>query len=57
MKRNLDKALGGGVTSSGYDLTGDKEAKAIVKLLCMGNKWEFRGRGEGESKGENNKTV
>lgn len=57
MKRNLDKALGRGVTSSGYDLTGDKEAKAIVKLLCMGNKWEFRGRGEGESKGENNKTV
>lgn len=29
-------------------MTGDKEAKEIVKLLCMGNKQEFRGREERE---------
>lgn len=45
------------MASWGYDLTGDKEPKAIVKLLCMENKWEFRGRGEEERKRENNKTM
>lgn len=57
MRKYLDKALGGEVASWGYDLTGDKEPKAIVKLLCMENKWEFRGRGEETHKRENNKTM
>lgn len=34
-------------------MTGDKERKDLVKLLCMGSKWEFGGRREMEgSKGE-----